>query len=149
MTVSPAKRLADALAPLDREARLLLAERAGVAEIAVSRARGQCSVTADNFLRLCAAIGIDPTPDIPRAPVRARIGWLDHATLGLGIRSTRYANKHSIRDAVKASRISLTTISPMEHGQPVSIENIGAHPLGYVTHVKQRWNALKSLRPAA
>ena len=152
MTASaPRERLAGAMAALERDARLALAERAGVPELSISLARAGRPVTADAFLRICAALPFDPAPDIRNAPAGPVIGDFDHRTLGLGIRAKRFANKHSIRDGAKAIGVSVTTLSHMENGIPVSIENVlkgcryvGAHPLGYVLHVKQRLNSLEN-----
>lgn len=145
-------RLAAVLVDYDAARRTALAQSAGVSERTVSYARAGRPISAEDYLRLCANLLLDPAPEIPGGLVLARVGAFDHATLGMGLRIVRGLKGHSIRRGAATSGLSVTTLSRLENGNVVSIANVlkacryvGVHPFGYVKpqfHVKQHLNSL-------
>ena len=94
---------------------------------------------ADDYLRLCQVLGIDPMTG-KAVPPRTPPGTLDRILFAAGVRAIRrYRNKHSIREAAAKMGISITTLSRIENGHVRGIDGmlaacryIGIHPLHYV-----------------
>jgi hypothetical protein len=144
MTEALRSQLWEHLSPLPRLEALAIGKAAGVPGRAVGAAIARRPINAECHLRLCAALGVDPAPDL-KAP-RAEPGPFDHLQMAMGFKMRRMMNGHSVRAAGKVVGISGFTVSRLENGHLVSIgvvvracRYIGVHPFGYL-RVGHTWN---------
>ena len=125
MPVTPIQRLSCALRALPARQRTAAGKFAGVNDRAVQRAAAEVEIRADHYLKLCAAIGINSMTGAP-APVR-KLGDLDWKLMGLGIEMTRriclIASQREMVARI-GNRVSLSMVSRIENGQPVSISGV-------------------------
>ena len=125
MSTTPIQRLAGALKAFKPAEYAALGARAGVNTRAVQRAAMGVQIRADHYLKLCAAIGIDSITGDP-VPIR-RLGDLDWKLLGLGVELTRRIRKvltlRKVADRI-GKRVSISMLSRIENGQPVSISGV-------------------------
>lgn len=153
---SPAAILAKAIAAFatgDKFKALVL--RSGVRPKAIRHAINGAKghpTDAGDYLRLCAAIGIDPMDghrDTSHVP-----GELDRKLFAAGVRLTRYGRKQTMRDAAKEMGMSATTLCMIENGMVRSIDSmlaacryVGVHPCHYV--LRETEPKTKALQSAA
>lgn len=131
MTLTRALASELATNPLKGEA---LAARAGVTigDVRLAeRGREGRRVSADCYLRLCAALGVRPFLSETQVGLvrsfEARAdgpGVLSFSFLGMVTRAERLDRRHSVRDAAEWSGLSPATISVAEGGHAVSIETV-------------------------
>lgn len=76
-------------------------------------------VASIEFLRLCAAIGLDPLPDVPHAMVKP--AKFDSGFFALALRLRLRLNKHSTRHAAHIVGVRPATISRAAAGDALSI----------------------------
>ena len=108
-----------------------LASVAGVARGIIARAQAAHPISAENFLRLCAAIAVMPMWRDGRFLLlhsrfasRPLSGRLSFHFAGMAARLARTRKGHNIRDGARAAGISIATLSRIEAGQIVSIESL-------------------------
>lgn len=112
-----------------------LAEVIGVRpEIAMRAYRGRV-VNADDTLKLCRAVKVDPLSGEFHSGSSPR-GEFDWLFLAAGLRGRRYngAMTIDIRNAAKAIGINIRILSRAENGQPVSAEALRAICRHYGMH---------------
>lgn len=79
-------------------------------------------ISADHFLRLAAAVGLDPMTGAAIAP--RVVGALDLKTLGAAIQITLGLHGNSKRAAAKATGLSAMAIVRLIRGERVSIDTL-------------------------
>ena len=134
MTTSPRERLAGALAVQTNLGNVAL--KAGVAPRAMLNASMARPVNTVAYVRIAAAIGFDPSPELEH--VRIPPSDFSFALFAMGFFVRRGANRHSDRAAAKLIDVSPSTISRIERGDVMSIgvvlrgcRYIGLHAFGY------------------
>jgi transcriptional regulator with XRE-family HTH domain len=138
---SPAVILAKALKPFDGVYRAQVAQRAGVAIGTLNRAAGGRPISADHYLRIAAAVGIDPVTGQEVSP-HVGFGEFDRLQLAMAIRMNMTMRKHSLRAAAKLAGVSTTVLLRLKNGEITAIESVlagcrylGLHPFGYLKPV--------------
>ena len=136
MTASPRERLAGALAAFSNADVPKIAAAAGVSALQVANALKGRPVGASAYLRLCAACGYNPAPDLPfprQPPSDFLFGFF-----GMGFFVIRGHKKHTDRQAAKIIEVAPATICRLERGDAVSIgvvlrgcAYIGLSPFAY------------------
>ena len=125
MPVTPIQRLQCALKARPRRDHPSIARAAGVGPTALARAVAGQDIRADTYLKICAGIGIDSRTGEAVTP--KRLGELDWRMIGLAIELRRRVRKlGSQRDVVAmiGGRVSLATLSRIENGTPISVNNL-------------------------
>mgnify|MGYP001588734421 CR=1 FL=1 len=121
--MTPAAILAKALESFDDLAICRLARLAGVtpdnAQRAAHGSKGRPAHVND-YLRLCAVIGLDPFTGQRSAPWQP--ADLQATMLAIALRMKRGARGHNIRVAAKQMGISFATLSRLENSNPRSFE---------------------------
>lgn len=101
-------------------------------------------VDPDDFLNLCARVGIDPMTGgaYPKLPT---LGRLCRQSIGAGCAIQRQIKNLTREEACDEIGIARATLWRMETGIPISIESIlavcefiGVHPFGYMQSEKKR-----------
>lgn len=135
-------RLGDTLAAMSADQVMALAARAGVPARVAGRLAIGFTISADHFLKLCAAAGFDPVTGAS-CPSR-RIGALDRALLGAGMRICRGLRRESVRAAARAVDLSVSAVSRVENADVTSVRTVlracayvGVHPFDYGTDVSR------------
>lgn len=128
-----------AMRPSDVEA---LAARGGVPAREAGRLAIGFNVSAPDFLKLCAALGVDPMTAAASHP--CRIGDLDRALLGAGMQIQRRLRGDSYRKAARVAMLSYSAILRVERGEITSVRTvlracayIGVHPFHYCADVSR------------
>jgi len=142
MTPSPRERLAGALAVQTNLGDV--AKRAGVSPRELVNAINARPVNTIAFLRIAAAIGFDPCPELPHDLAVPADFSFDFFGMGLFMR--RGLSKHSDREAAKFIGVAPSTICRIERGDTVSIgvvlracAYIGLSPFSYlISAIKQQ-----------
>jgi transcriptional regulator with XRE-family HTH domain len=101
-----------------------LAAQAGVSKRVARQAANGRRISAEPYLMLCCALGVDPCTGLPRAAAtqpKARCNW---ARLAYIVRSVRSRRGHGIRAAAEFVGLSTATISRTENAKPVAIETV-------------------------
>lgn len=140
----PSERLAAALEPYGERHLGTLARQADLSARQMGNAVLGRPLATSGFLRLCAALKIDPLPDLPWWPwVAPPNGDFDFVLLAMGLRITRGLHKHTERQAGEAMGASGATVNRLEQGDRLSIGSvlracryIGQHPFGYMKSPK-------------
>lgn len=101
-------------------------------------------VDAEDFIKLCARVGICPITGERLTPLRD-LGSLCTQSIGAGFAVKRDIEKLSLRGAADVVGVSASTLARIEMNQPVSIESvlavcefIGVHPFGYLRSERKR-----------
>jgi hypothetical protein len=132
----------------DRSRLRAMADFAGVHGRIVANAYAGRPVSADAYLRICGAFGLDPVAGAAVAP--HKVGALEWGAVRLGFVLRRALNRQSLRAAAVRSGMSLPAVYRVENAEPVSPLNylrackyIGVPPWGYcrdtafeMSHVK-------------
>ncbi|RJP47920.1 MAG: GIY-YIG nuclease family protein [Anaerolineaceae bacterium] len=129
--------LARLLHPMSRRAIDRLAAEAGVSPRIALRAASAIAVSADNYFRLCCAMGFDPVTRMRDEP--RPVGRFDADMLSLGMRLARRLYGHTMRQAASSMHSSASGVCRLESGLQVSISTIinacfyiGVHPFDYL-----------------
>lgn len=111
----------------------------GLERHAARRAKKGHPISASDFLKLCAAIGLDPVNPLQLVPMRG-LGDLDHRFLAMGLTIRMSLNGHSLRSAARAMEVSHTAVKRLCDGVPTSVGTViqackylGQHPFGLCT----------------
>jgi DNA-binding XRE family transcriptional regulator len=145
MTTSPREALAEVLGAIRQSDDLItlaqIATTAGITSRQMANALHARPVNAVAHLRLCAALGFDPLPEIPHPMVSP--ADFDFVVLSLALRLRRRLNNQTQRECAKAVGTSAKTIVDMERARAHSIGvllrtcvYVGVHPFGYFRPVK-------------
>lgn len=124
---SPAAILARALKGCDDATLRQLAKRAGVTPENVVRASNGSKGRrpgANDFVRLCAVLGLDPGTGDKRKPWRP--ADLESKMLAIAVKMRRYELGEGVRGAARKMGISISTLSRIENGSPRSFECVRA-----------------------
>jgi len=115
-----------------------LCKESGIDLHCIERALKGKAISADAYLSLCAATGIDPVNGKPCAP--HQVGNIIWGFLGYGLKITRGLRYLSTRDAASLAGVSHTIIVGIEAGRMVSTASLlkicafmNVHPEGYTT----------------
>lgn len=134
--MSPAQKLAEALARQTDHASV--AKRAGVNLVAMANALRGRRIDAVSHLRLAAAIGFNPCPDL-LADVPAPADF-NFAFFGMGFYLRRGLNRHSHGQAAEIIGVAPQSVCRLERGERMAISvvlrgctYIGLSPFGYFT----------------
>ena len=101
-----------------------LAIQAGVSRRVARQAANGRRISAEPYLKLCCALGVDPYTGLWRAAApqpEARCNW---ARLAYTVRFARSRRGHNIRAAAEFLGLSTATISRAENRKPVAIESV-------------------------
>jgi len=130
-----APKLADALAgacSVDELARV-----AHVPQRIAGNAMSGRPVATNSYLKICLAVGVDPAPTLKME--KSCGPNFDFAYFAFALKLRRGVNKHTAREAAKATGLSAPTICRAERGEPMQIgvvlalcAYIGVHPFGYM-----------------
>lgn len=101
-------------------------------------------VDAEDFINLCARIGICPLTGERLTPLRD-VGSLCLDSIGAGCAVKRHLNKMECEALCRQLGMGRTTLWRIEKGLPTSIESvlavcefIGVHPFGYLRSERKR-----------
>lgn len=127
MSLAPIKRLSAALKAVTDDGEpgkvVALAKVAGVDGIYARRAAKGIAINVVAYLKLCAALGLDPVSGDPSL-IEPYDGELQWNYVGLALKGQRFLREHTIAEAKKViGGISDATISRVENGQECSIEH--------------------------
>lgn len=131
---SPAKRLAVALRAITSDGRpeevVALARAYDIPGRLARRAAAGMDVNASTYLKLCAAVGIDPIAESMTVAQR-KLPDIDWSLVGLKVLARLIGTpeqpqnpKIAMRQAAKQWKLSLVTLARMKGGQPVGIDNL-------------------------
>jgi hypothetical protein len=119
--IPPREALAQALDPYGDVARIAI--RAGVTDRQIMNAQSGRPVATIAYLRICAAIKYDPSPDL-----HGDNPWhfpepqtFQSAALAVAFRIRRGLNGHIEDDAAKLMHLSRSTVSRIENGHEMQI----------------------------
>lgn len=151
MAMSAAARLAQHLQGLTRPEMAEVSDRAGVPRKIGARARAGRKVSANAYMLVCSAVGVDaatgaPTVRGPRAGFSI-IWWV----FGSALFITRHLRRLDLRSAADLVGVSAATLSRAERGHPIAVESylsvanfIGVPPQGFLCFTANtNCNALK------
>lgn len=131
------KSLSRHLKPLSHDSLMDIAERAGITLRVAAAARYGNPVSADNYLRLCNASGLDPVSGKSINPTV--VGKLNMRSLAKDVRLKRAKRACSVRLLAKKLKLGPATITRLEKGDAASIKTVlkacayvGAHPFQYM-----------------
>lgn len=120
----------------DEAARRVFAAAYGVGYGTLARAASGQALRPENYLALCAALGLDPvTCEAPRGPMAPYGGAVLWWLFGAAVAIARTLKGHDARTAAKEAGASLAAVSRAENGTPLSAANFlrlsayaGQHP---------------------
>lgn len=145
------------LAPSPVDSMLAIAKKAGIGIKAIARAAGGGPLSANDHLRLCAALEIDPMAGFGRVAYGMNLAFPDPADfdphfLALGLQLRQRRNRHNDTQAARVIGIKLGTILRIKAGTLVPVgatlracRYIGVHPFAYCG--KARWMPSKANPP--
>jgi len=110
---------------------VILADRAGVPRRLAAKARAGRLIGAEAYLKLCSALGLDPTTGLVKVTTtspQARCQWW---LVGSVVFFRRTQKRQGIRAAAREIGISTATLSRAENGRPVAIDSL-LHLAAYV-----------------
>lgn len=138
--ISPRERLAQALetAASTRPFKLAgIAKDAGVDIKVIANAARARPVSTISYLRIAAAIALDPLPELPHSGFP--VADFDTAFFAMGFFIARGLKRHSQAEAATELGIKPLTIAKLEHGTELPIgvvlracRYIGVHVAGYL-----------------
>lgn len=99
-----------------------MANRAGVEPKLARRAWRGRPINASAYLKLCAALGIDPLAF--DAVDGDRIGNISYASLGIAVTMYRLQHQLTLRDAAVVLGVSYVTVSRIERAQSISVGSL-------------------------
>lgn len=147
MTTTPRERLESRLLALtnggNRDKLAGIAVKAGIGSRQMANAITRRPVATDAYLRICAAIGMDPqNPKAgQRRPPCPEPGTFLPKFLGISFAMRRRLNGHSMRQAAKDCGLSASTLARIEAGQECGIGVVlkacaycRRHPFEFVGH---------------
>lgn len=131
---TPSKRLASALRAITSDGKpeevVALARAYGIPGRLARHAASGMDVNASDYLKLCAAVGIDPIAE-SMTVARRNLPEIDWSLVGLKVLARLIGTpeqpqnpKIAMRQAAKNWKLSLVTLARMKGGQPVGIENL-------------------------
>ena len=135
---SPRERLAEVLSTWRGNPPI---GKAGVTARQYANAQLGRPVAVVPFLRICAAVGHDPCPDLPHPMIEP--ANFDPVLFGMAFKVARGLRGHSDRQAGAAIEASAATVCRIERGDSVFIgvliracRYVGVSPLGYCNPLK-------------
>lgn len=130
MPVTPIQRLAKALCDATSggkpEAVVAFARQWGIDGRIARRAARGIDTNASDYLRLCAAVGIDPILPIEAEP--KRLDPLNWELVSIKVRATLIGSPGepniTMRKLASVWKLPLVSLARMKAGQPVNIDNL-------------------------